>query len=245
MRIQNRLVRAWLRIPERGIDVISILLASSGINLLTSALGATHSIAFLISGFAVTTAAVMVILLKHYSSLIRKTLEYNVNSDREALQQLFENGGDGEKPQPRTTLDYLDSAISEFLEESPEARRVVRGVTWAVLFAFVGITTIISSTLLSERNEHRNVATRAEGLQKRFDAFEKSISLLGTLMTTQDRLIEQRLKQMATDVDAIKTDLASSYERQFLWLELQAQSSRDTMEGLEEMAERPQPETRQ
>lgn len=189
MHLTKRLAQAWLRVPERGVDIISILLASTGINIVTAAPGNAHAVVVLLSGLAITCAGIATIMLKYRTRSIWLSVESKLETDKEAAVKYLETGATGTKPEPKSSATHLTDTISDFLEHSPDSGSVTRNLLLATILALAGLVAAFWPVFAPQRPEENKVQQQLEAIEKTVQSLNHEIARVSSESATSTKRI--------------------------------------------------------
>lgn len=215
MNASKRLARVWLRIPERGVDVISILLASAGINLVTMAPNGRQPGIAMLSGSAVIVAGVLAAILKDRAASIRSTVNSRIEADDDAVQRYLSGDGGGEKPSPRSRAQHLKATVSDFLQGSPEAASVGRNVMLIAVFSLAGITIAFWPLVVPDRREEDKARERAESIEtmrRRLASLEEEFDRVFLAVDGQANELDIRTQRIVRELEVTRATVEAGWQ---------------------------------
>jgi len=232
MKPSKRLAAAWLRIPERGVDILSILLAGAGINLITAVPANPHAVVFLFAGLAITIAAVIVFLLKHRADGIWRSVESNLHKSQDELNEFLKSGGKLMQPKLKTSSELLTEAIVDFMDYSPDSVSVTRHVLLASVLVAAGIAAtvcvslpfgsseedknqqkqeVFANTLKSVQNQIDHLSSdfklRSKAMELQLQQFTENQTNQFTNVDKQNGRIESEIQQLRSDISTLANSL--------------------------------------
>lgn len=195
MKLIRRLSTVCLRIPERGADVISILLASAGINIITSAQGSDTVVLTLVSGFVVSCSGIAAILLKYRIATIRKSVSSEVEKQIEALEQAEREKR--EAPKQKSEKAILDSNIADFLDNSSDSVAVERNVLVMMVSVVIGVA-LYSWAVCSVSGDDLRLLQHIETAKTKVISLGNEVARL----TSESTAISERVEVLGRQTEA-------------------------------------------
>lgn len=199
----RQIASIWLRIPERGVDVLSIILASTGVNVATSSPGSHHALTVLLSGLAITASGVVMMLLKYRAAMIWRSVESRIDADRESVRRYVANEGIP-RPATKSLSTHLKETIADVIEHSAESGPVVRSVLASVVLAGVGMAFAFWPVFVPESGGKAEVGIRLNAIDEAQVRLEHDI-----------RKMSQSIAACSTSVE-LQTAAAMGFQEQLM-----------------------------
>lgn len=210
MNLERKLVALWLRIPERGIDVLAILFSGAGINILTEAPGSANPWAMLLSGLAIIATGVVMTLLKFQNGLIRSTVESKIKADAYAVEKYLIEGAKVPLPKAKPFSQHLDEVISDFIDGAPNAKSVSRNIVMATILALLGMAAAFGPILLPRHSKESQIIEKLQAIEHTTKTLaDDAVRRTGSI-ETGGRAVQTQLTELEARVIEIQVSLRNT-----------------------------------
>jgi hypothetical protein len=176
MRIDRQLVTACLSFNKRALDVLFVLLASAGINVMTSAYLQTSWKEILIAGCCITAAAVILSMMNYRVGQVDEEVSAQRETDNRRIELLIRMGNLN-RVEIRSTREIREEVLGAYYTGRESAKVIILLGAVVGLFS-LGVVVLVANARLYAGNATRPPDAEIVDLQRTLSSIDNKMELM-------------------------------------------------------------------